>query len=155
MTIIGRLMRFFMERAAKTKSYDDLTRGLTQGEAKVVRAFTEAEDTPRNRATAAHIIGIERWGTQRLRVLLGEPLQRDEYDGYRPPTDRSPAQLAEEFRAARQATLDLTRQLAATGTDLRATVLHNDAGNMRLAGWLVYLNVHASMEATRLRKARS
>lgn len=151
MSIIGRLIRFGLERGARGKSYAELTERLAREQESVAQRMAQAADTPRNRAVAAHIIGIERWGQRRLRTLLGEPLLHDEYDGYRPSGELAPAALAEEFRATRQATVALAQELAAAGADLNATVPHNDAGPMRAGGWLNYLNMHASMEAKRLR----
>jgi len=43
------------------------------------------------------VIGIERWGQRRLRMLLGEPPVSDEYDSYRPGEDLSMPALRDAF----------------------------------------------------------
>jgi hypothetical protein len=113
----------------------------------VTRRFQTGSDTTRNRQTASHIVGIERWGQQRLRSLLGEPPVMDEYDGYRPGPDCTLRELADEFPQTRQATLALLQVLADRKIPLTQQVLHNESGLMSVGAWFVYFENHAGRES--------
>jgi len=150
MGLIGSLLRFITERGARGHSYQSLGQRLATSGEEVADRTERMADTPKNRAQANHIIGIERWGQRRLRVALGEPLLHDEYDGYRVQGD-TVAALREAFRSTRAETLALVQQLEAAGLPPATTVPHNDMGETTLRGWLYYLTVHASRESRRLR----
>jgi hypothetical protein len=151
MRFIGVILRFFMERGARNKSYDDLLTRLEADAARTGQRFQAAVDTPANRRQAAHIIGIERWAQRRLRTLLGEPLVMDEYDGYAPSLDMTAAQLADAFRQTRADTLTLTRTLKERGIPITQTAKHNDMDQVTVGGWLVYIAGHGGIEARRLK----
>lgn len=151
MTLFGTIQRVWMERSAKGKSYAELAQELERDRPLVAERFRGAADSPRNREAACHIIGIERWGQRRLRTLLGEPLVMDEYDGYRPDTSRTMAELAEDFEQTRQESLTLLQTLQAQGVPLTQTVAHNESGPMSVGAWLAYLRSHASRERVRVR----
>ena len=98
-----------------------------------------------------HIAGIERWGQSRLRVFVGAPFVRDEYDGYQPGTTLSLDEQRAFFRTTRQETIALAQTLAAAKIADTATVVHNDLGPLTARGWLCYLEMHARFEMKKLR----
>ena len=151
MSIIGAILRPIVERSAKGQTYTQLAQKLTTSGDEVAQRFARAADTPKNRQTMNHIIGIERWGQRRLRSALGEPTVSDEYDGYRLPADSSKAQLVEAFTMTRRETLALARQLEQAGAPLSRTVPHNSVGDLSIGGWLAYLAGHAGREAGRMK----
>ena len=144
--LIGLGLRPFAERRGRQRTLDDAARELERSGARLDAHLAGKPDTPANREAIAHCVGIERWGQSRLRVGLGEPLRMDGHRGYRP----DPADGIEALRAAlaetRAATVALARELAAAGVDASTTVRHNDLGDLTLAGWLAYLEQHASRE---------
>ncbi len=146
MTLFGFASRLFYHVMTKGKDYADLLAQLERTQDVVYTRMLNAKDTTLNRERAAHVIGIERWGARRLRVLLGEPLVMDEYDGYAPSTALSMAELAEEFKQTREATAALVRQLRDAGVKLDQTVKHNEAGDLSAAGWIYYVENHAWRE---------
>ncbi len=140
----------FLARPFNSLNAEELAERLALSGRKLERTLTSAADTPANRRLVSHIVGIERWGQSRLRVALGAPLVRDEYDSYRPPRDADWPALQAAFAATRDETVALTRQLAAPLTQ-EVAVLHNQFGPLRLRAWLRYLDMHASWEAKKLR----
>ena len=150
MSLIGSVLRFLTERGARGLTYESATQKLESTGEEIAARMARAAETPKNRDQANHIIGIERWGQRRLRIALGEPPLRDEYDGYRVPGETMAA-LREAFRSTRAETVALVRELQAAGIAPETTVPHNDMGDTTLLGWLFYLNGHASRESSRLR----
>lgn len=144
--LIGLGLRPFAERRGRQRSLAEAARDLEGSGAHIDAQLAGKPDTPANREAIAHCVGIERWGQSRLRVALGEPLQLDGHHGYRP----DPADGIEALRAAmsdtRATTVALARELVAAGVDPATTVRHNDLGDLTLAGWLAYLEQHASRE---------
>lgn len=147
MSIFGTAQRYWMEWRANGKSYAELARSLQAGGEVVTRRFQTGSDSTANRKTASHIVGIERWGQQRLRSLLGEPLVMDEYDGYRPGPDCTLRELAAEFPETRRATLALLHTLEERNIALTQTVPHNESGLMSVGAWFVYFENHAGRES--------
>src|SRR5215213_8982084 len=111
MSINGIVLNWFYEWVAKGKSYADLRQKLQKNEATVYARMSNATELSFNRHQSAHVIGIERWSAHRMRVLLGDSLVIDEYDGYAPSDQLSMVELAEEFRQTREATLALLQEL--------------------------------------------
>src|SRR5687767_7286836 len=105
MSLTGFFFRLFYEWAGRGKSYDDFLDKLEDTGQVVHARILNATALDFNRSRAVHVIGIERWGTRRLRVALGEPLVLDEYDGYAPHEALSMVQLADEFLQTRAATI--------------------------------------------------
>ena len=138
----GLVFRLFYEWAAKGKSYEYFLKKLDENEATVYARLVNAADFAFFRQRAVHVIGIECWGAHRLRVLLGEPLVIDEYDGYAPSEQLSMADLAQEFRQTRAATIALVHELQRKGVALTQTVKHNEVGDLSLGGWIFYLENH-------------
>jgi hypothetical protein len=150
MSLLGFILRKVTESNARGKSYADFVRTLESTGETVHGRFLASADTPAHRETAVHISGIEAWAASRLRVPLGAPLQREEYDRYRPSTALDLPALAASFRQTRAATIEIARALEAAGVPLSRTVPHNDMGDITLGAWLSYLISHAGRESRRL-----
>ncbi len=151
MSLVGKVLGALVERQGRGASIGEWADRLTQSGDSVARRIASAPDTPKNRDVAAHIVGIERWGQRRLRTILGEPLVRDEYNGYRPPASEDVAVLAQTFQQVRGETVALVRLLQAEGCAPTAKAPHNDLGETSILGWLSYLNGHAAMESRKIR----
>ncbi len=107
--------------------------------------------TAEQMAERLELDGLERWGQSRLRVALGEPLLMDEYDVYRPPRAAGWAELQDAFHSTRQQTVALAGQLDQAVTN-GVKVPHNQFGLLTVRSWLRYLDIHANMEAKKLRR---
>lgn len=141
----------FLERPFRNLSAAQMAQRLELDGRTLERTFAAANDNEHNRKLLSHITGIERWGQSRLRVALGEPLVMDEYDGYRPPREASWAELQDAFYSTRQQSVALAGQLdQAVANGVR--VPHNQFGPLTVRSWLRYLDIHASMEAKKLRR---
>ncbi len=145
-----------LERPAARLSYTDLLQGLERGGLLLARRAARAADTDANRATLTHIIGIERWGQNRLRVALGQrEFTRDEHHPYKPGAGASLRELQDLLSQTRAQTVDLARHLHAAPPRDDLTVEHNGLGPLTPRAWLRYLTQHADLESRRLRGARN
>ncbi|MCC6456694.1 MAG: DinB family protein [Caldilineaceae bacterium] len=154
MSLKGSLQRLYVEWSAKGDSYEELVQRLRKNESTTHARLLNATEAAWNRERASHVIGIERWGAQRLRTLLGEPLVMDEYDGYAPSTDLSMAELAAEFKSTRAATLALVNELERKGISLAKIAKHNELGDLSLGGWLAYISSHTARETLAVAQRR-
>ena len=112
MSLVGSIIRGFMERRAARQSFDEICQGLTTSGDKLTGILRKAADTHENRDQGGHLIGIERWSDHRLEsVLTGIAPVRDEYDNYRPAYDLSIPALANEFQRTRSETLALNNAI--------------------------------------------
>ncbi len=145
------IVRLAVERPAMRRSIDEWAEALAASGAKLKARMTASADTSANRRQLRHIIGLERWGQRRMRVALGEPFINDEMDGYQPPVDLSLSELIDVFLNTRDETVQLARRCAADPRAASALVKHNQLGPLSIRGWLRYLDLHASLEARRLR----
>ncbi len=143
----ARLFRWYTEFRGRGEGYAELAERLRSSERATVERMAAVGDNRRNRAVANHIVGIERWGQRRLRILLGEPVVHDEYDAYAPGIDLPMAVMCERFRATRSETLAILRQLEQAGVELAATAPHNELGDLSLSAWLTYLADHSARES--------
>ena len=141
----------FLERPFRNLSAAQMAQRLELDGRTLERTFAAAKDSEHNRQLLSHVSGIERWGQSRLRVALGEPLAMDEYDGYRPAREASWAELQDAFRSTRQQTVALAGQLDQTVIG-GVKVPHNQFGPLTVRSWLRYLDIHANMEAKKLRR---
>ncbi|MEO1443835.1 MAG: DinB family protein, partial [Chloroflexota bacterium] len=139
----------FFDLPARNTPMEKFRADLEREGDKLSARFQSAGDTPRNHRSLTHIIGIEKWGQQRLKVALGEPFIDEEYDGYRPSQDTPWSDLADMFQQTRAETIALTEQLAAQPYD--GKIRHNSFGELTVGGWLKYLNGHASGTALLIR----
>ena len=148
----SRLFKYLMiERPTKGRSVGELAATLQASGEELARRFAGAPEGDKNREKLRHIISIERWGQQRLRVGLGEPSASDESRSYKPAPDTEWRALQEEFSRTRGETLELADRLSQAGVDPTLTVPHNQFGPLTLRGWLRYLETHASFEGKRIR----
>ncbi|MFQ3631728.1 hypothetical protein [Roseiflexus sp.] len=145
------IVRLVVERPALRRSTDAWAEALAASAATLKARMSASADTPVNRQQLRHIIGLERWGQRRLRVALGEPFINDEMDEYQPPVDLSLSELIDVFLNTRDETVQLARRCAADPRAESAIVRHNQLGPLSIRGWLRYLDLHASLEARRLR----
>lgn len=149
--MFGVFRELFVERPARKTSLNELSEKLTASGQALVTRFGGIANRDANREALRHIIGIERWAQQRLKVFLGERYAADEYDGYRPPDHYTWNDLRDDFNQTRAETAVLAQQLAQQGILGKATVPHNDFGPVTAKGWLKYLHDHALRESTRIR----
>jgi hypothetical protein len=140
---------FAFERPASKRSWSTLIDDLASGGATVEQRVAAASDTPRNRKQLGHVITIERWGHQRLRSALGQPLVLDESDQYAPSPNLTKAGLLKEWVLARRATMQLAGEQQSLPES--TTIVHNQFGSLSLRGWIRYLTSHANLESKRLR----
>lgn len=138
-----------LERPAAKAGIAGLIASLQHYQTKIEARILSKADNARHRAVLSHIIGIERWGQNRLNVALGAPFVRDEYNGYRPAKSATMAELLAAFRTTRAETIALAHQIEAAGKG-KATVPHNSFGDLTTVGWLRYLDLHAFWESKKI-----
>lgn len=141
----------FVERPGAKRSLAEWSDQLEADGRTIDNRVAAAKDATKAQTVLRHITGIERWGQQRLRVFLGQPLVVDEYDGYRPATNLSTEEQRAEFRKTRAETVEIVRKIAASKPDLTSKVLHNAFGSLTARGWLRYLDMHANLESKKIR----
>jgi len=141
----------FLERPFKILSAEQMAQRLELAGRTLERTFAATRDNEHNRKLLSHITGIERWGQSRLQAALGEALVMDEYDGYRPGREVSWAELQDAFHGTRQQTVALASQLGPV-VEAGLRVPHNQFGSLTVRSWLRYLDMHANLEAKKLRR---
>lgn len=139
----------FFDRPGESQSLAEHAEGLRSSGEAIQARLAPVSAGERHREVLRHVVGIERWGQRRLRVLLGEPFVDDGHQPYKPPSEAPWDALLDEFRATREETVRLAGALAAAGPE--GKVRHNDFGEMGAGGWLRYLRRHADMETKRVR----
>ena len=149
-TVTGAVSGLILERPLKNKDMAAIAQEFDLAGGRLKRTFAAAKDNPDNRRLLSHIVGIERWGQSRLRVALGEPLTMDEYDDYRPPREATWPALQDAFSETRQQTVALVQQLGQTHV-ANIKVPHNQFGPLSVRSWLRYLEMHANLEAKKLK----
>lgn len=148
----GFLAARVLEAPAARSSYRELQQALERAGAALAARADRAGDTPGNRETLAHIIGIERWGQERLRAALGErTAPEDTYRPYRPADGATLPELRVQLSETRARTVDLVRQLHLNPPEDTLTVNHNGLGPLTVKAWVRYLTGHADLESRRLR----
>jgi hypothetical protein len=145
------IINLFLERPFRNLSAEQMAERLELDGRTLERTFVAVKDSEHNRQLLSHISGIERWGQSRLQVALGAPLAMDEYDGYRPPREAGWAELQNAFHSTRQQTVALARQLG-PAAEAGVHMPHNQFGPLTVRSWLRYLDIHANMEAKKLRR---
>lgn len=106
-------------------------------------------DSPENCEQLRHIITLERWGTQRLRVFAGAAFKKDRSSLYRPDEHLDWNELREEFADARAELLEVARSLPESQNG--DEVEHNSFGPLSKGGWIRYLDMHAALEGLKFR----
>ncbi len=115
---------------------------------KLLARYTELGDTPKSRELLRHVVAIERWGTNRLRVLLGEkPLVLDSSKSYYSPESSAWNVLLTELRDTRHELVELVPFFEGNNNK----VAHNMMGGLSARAWLKYLEFHANAETGRLK----
>ncbi len=140
----------FLERPFRNLTAAQMAERLQLDGRVLERTFAAAQDSAANRQLLSHITGIERWGQSRLRVALGAALTMDEYDGYRPPQDADWTTLQDALRSTRQETVALAQQLG-QAVEAGVKIPHNQFGPLTVRSWLRYLDIHANLEAKKLK----
>ncbi|MFN8444607.1 MAG: hypothetical protein U0175_27730 [Caldilineaceae bacterium] len=147
----GIVAALFVERPGAKRSLAEWSDQLAADGRTIDNHVAAAKDAIKAQTVLRHMTGIERWGQQRLRVFLGQPLIVDEYDGYRTATNLSTEEQRVEFRKTRAETVEIVRKIAALKPDLTNKVLHNSFGPLTARGWLRYLDMHANLESKKIR----
>jgi hypothetical protein len=140
--------RMMFERPSRKQSVVELASALISSGDEVRARIAGKEPTPANVARLRHIIGIERWGQQRLRVFLGDPFEPGGHHPHK-PTETDWSALQTELASTRADTVALAGQL--TTADLARTVPHDQFGPLTVRGWLAYVQRHARMESKLMR----
>jgi hypothetical protein len=148
-TLMGLTGARLFHAMTRGKSGADLAAGLEAAGRDLTKQIANAAHTDRNHRVITHIIGIERWSQSRVKVALGEPFKPDEYDGYRPPKDTAWDALLPMFEATRQETINLAKN--ASPSVLETLVKHNTYRDLKVRGWLQYMQVHANFESRKLK----
>jgi DinB superfamily len=144
---VGKLM---IENPAQKKSYAQLKASLERGGETILERFNKAGEMPKSIELLRHITTIERWGANRLRVILGEKsFEPDSSKAYTPAANATWAELLEGFRTTRAETVALSQQLELREPENR--VSHNQMGELSGKGWLNYLASHSDLESRKLR----
>lgn len=141
--------RLVFDKPARKHTLAELAARMEESGKKLDQLLKTTTDNYAHYDCLAHIIGIERWGQRRLRVVLGEPLVMDEYDSYRPSVSLFWDDLRNEFTTTRQQSIALVHELEQAGVDQTVAVRHNELGVMTVHGWILYLDMHANLEAKR------
>lgn len=140
-----------LERPAQKLTLSEHIDQLAQTGEALTFHFASCDDTPANREQLRHIIGIECWSQSRLRVFLGDPLDMDEVDTYRPSEDSTWEELQREFVLTRDDTLGIAETLLERDIDTGPTVPHNQYGKLTAFAWLRYIDFHANLESKRIK----
>ncbi len=135
----------FLENQVSTTTYAQKLEGSGS---RILQRFETIGENPSSRKILAHIVAIERWGLNRLRVLLGEkPLVMDSSKAYSPPQNSAWNSLLTDFKETRRELVALTPFLE----DAKGKVAHNMMGDLSAKAWLRYLEFHASAESSKVR----
>ena len=143
----------FVDIPAKFRPLKQHIKALERSGDVLFKQLETLSDTPDNHKVLAHIITLERWGTHRVRVLLGEAFVRDTSSDFAPDPDLSWDDLRQEFADTRQELLEVAQALEALGSRAKGfQVEHNQFGPISGAGWLRYLNTHAFLESKKFKQ---
>ncbi len=147
-TLTQLVAHFFLEQPAKNAGLEKMQHTLRQNAEKILARMQNSQDNASNTKIAHHIITIERWGQNRLRVALGEKnFLPDQSKDYAPDNKFDLKELAALFISTRQETLALAAQVSSH----TPKVPHNQLGPLSAAAWLRYLNLHSDMESKKIR----
>lgn len=143
------IVNVMIERPAKRQGLAKVIANLEKTNHHLKTHLGTLADTKTNRNQLRHIIAIEKWGQQRLKVALGEALVLDENHAYKPSEQSSWEELKALYGITRLETLEIAKNLHCV--NLEQTIAHNQLGPLSILGWLRYLNTHAALESKRLR----
>jgi hypothetical protein len=135
----------FLENSVPLTAY---AQKLEFNGAKLEAHFKQAGDNPTSRRVLRHIVAIERWGLNRLRMLLKEkPLQMDSSQAHYPLESSAWSVLLTDFKDVRRELVALTPFLESATNK----VAHNMMGDLSPRAWLKYLDFHANAESSKVR----
>lgn len=146
---------FMLERPVRNKSYAELGYLLEESGQTVLSRISQAAETEKNHRILTHLIGIEKWSQQRLRVALGDDFIDEEYDNYRPSQDADWSDLHDIFANTRAVTVGLTNELIIQNAPTVMKIDHNDFGPVSPRGWLRYIDFHGRSESKRVKRLES
>ncbi|WP_188999008.1 hypothetical protein [Deinococcus roseus] len=141
----------FIDFTGSKKDPSQLLKALEDTQTQLSRKFRELPDTPENRKQLGHILAIERWGTNKLKVFNGGELLNDSSQEYYPSEEDSMESLMNQFTETRQETIKVGQEAIANADQQK--VEHDQFGPLSAAGWIQYLNYHAFLEAYKFKKA--
>ncbi|MCU0497497.1 MAG: DinB family protein [Anaerolineae bacterium] len=151
MNRIQRWIRWLiLESGVRGKTPMQVAQRLERSRNQVLERIRSSSRNDENHKVITHIIGIEKWGQQRLRCALGEPLVQEEYNRYRPALSTPWDELAPLFEQTRAETLAIVRQIDPSRA--KQMIPHNAHGEISVNAWIHYLNLHANIESRRLKK---
>lgn len=102
------LSQLSLEFPVRNKNISELASLLETSGGEIIDRLSAAQtDSASNQEKMRHIIGIERWGQQRLRGFLGNKPPVDEHDAYLPKPGADLAELLSLFKEARAKTIYL------------------------------------------------
>jgi hypothetical protein len=137
--------RLFLENSTSIATH---AKNLEVSGQSLFERYAQAGDTAQSRKVLRHVIAIERWGINRLRMLLGEkPFAEDSSKGYYPPENSAWNALLDDFKTTRQELVALAPFLEGTSKK----VAHNMFGEISAKAWLKYLGFHANTESSRVK----
>ncbi len=145
-TVIAALM---LELPTRGKSVNQQVQALERSGQTLSRKLESMPDSPENLENLRHIIMLERWGTQRLRVFAGAAFEKDRSSLYKPEEHLDWNELREEFADARAELLEVLRSLEGVISDQK--VEHNGLGPLSKGAWVQYLGSHATLEGMKFR----
>jgi hypothetical protein len=141
--------RVYFDKPALKLSLAEHAEALRRSGEDIRVRLARAEGTGKQRAMLRHVIGIERWGLARLRVLLGDPFASAGHRVHLPPESATWSELVSQFGEVRGETVAVAERLAAE--KVTGSVNHNQFGELSAHGWLRYLNGHAIRELRKLK----
>lgn len=147
--LVARMTRGHFERLGKRTTPSEMAERLEASGRTLAQRFAAEEDAPAVREVLQHVIGIERWGQQRLRVALGEPFDPRGHRPFRLEDDATLDRLRVGFTTTRADTVGLAKRLAETDIVPDLRIAHDDLGDLSVNAWLAYLDGHALIEARR------
>ncbi len=151
--VIGFFLRPYTRRRAQGKTIGQVIAELESTRDEIMPRIDRAEDSDANREALNHFIGIERWAANRIRVAMGQAkFELDSNRRYRLPDGASLAELQSAFRAAREETLELAREVQRSRLDTSTSIRHNDLGPLTVTEWFVYIRDHSVREVVRIRE---
>lgn len=136
--------RLYFDKPAQKRTLAEHAESLRQAGEDLTARLTVSRGGDALARQLRHVIGIERWGQQRLRVLLGEPFVAGGHRPHLPPESTPWDALVEEFARTRAETVAIAERLAAESP--ARGVAHDQFGALSARGWLRYLDGHAARE---------
>jgi hypothetical protein len=139
----------FLENKVSTSTY---AQQLSTNGQRIETRFRTVGESAAMRKLLCHIVAIERWGLNRLRVLNGEkPFIMDSSKIYSPLEDSPWSVLLTDFNETRRELVALAPLLEGN----TGKVAHNMMGDLSAKAWLKYLDFHANAESTKARSQQS